>query len=366
MNNELRNNLLKRYVTPGDKIAFSSRRAIAKELKSTQDQANKDILSYNDAYTLHREYKKPRTYNPYFSYLPRDQVQCDLIDMHLLSDKNDSYNFILVCTDIFSRKAWVRPLKSKTGLETATNLRDILLEMEPFLPKSILFDHGKEFLNQHVKKLLEERNIKVILPGSQIKAAYAEVFNKSFQKLIYRDMTHRQSYRYIDYLQDILKTYNNTEHTSLGFIFSPNEAEIPENIQKVRQIQITNRSNLIIKGGRMKAKFKVGDKVRIQKEKGVFDRGYKETSNPEYFEIVNINHRLPIITYTIRSLDRNDIIIGGYYAEELQLVQGDVYKIEKVIKSRKVKGKEKEFLIKWLHFGPQHNSWIKQSDMYNI
>lgn len=361
--NELRNDILKRYVTPGDKIAFSSRRAIAKETNSTQNQANKDILSYNDAYTLHREYKRPRIYNPYFAYLPRDQVQCDLIDMQNLSDKNEGYKYILVCVDIFSRKAWVRPLISKQGLITAKSMADILLEMDPFLPKCMLFDHGKEFLNQFVQKLLDEKNIKVLLPGSQIKAAYAERFNRSFQSIVYRDMSHRQSYRYIDYLQDNLKTYNNTEHSSFNFLFSPNEAEMPENIQKVRQIQITNRSDIIFKGKQMKAKFKVGDKVRIQKEKGVFDRGYKETSNPEYFEIVSINHRLPVITYTIRSLDRNDVIVGGYYAEELQLVQGDVYKIEKVLKSRKVKGKEKEFFIKWLHFGPQHNSWIKQSDL---
>jgi len=363
--NRFHNNILRRYVTPGEDIAFSSRKTIAKEANLTQEQANQDILSHNYSYTLHREYKSPRTYNPYFSYRPRDQVQCDLIDMQKLSDMNGGYKYILVCIDIFSRKAWARPLASKQGLLTANNMFDIFLEMEPFLPKTILFDRGKEFLNQHVAKLLAEKNIKVILPGSYIKASLAERYNKTFQSLLYRSMTERQSYNYVNTLQHFVKTYNKRMHSAFNNLFSPETAELPENIQSIRQIQINNRSKTIIKGRQMRPKFKIGDKVRIQKEKGVFDRGYNETSSEEYFEVIAVNHRLPIITYTLRSLDKNDVIIGGYYAEELQLVQGEVYKIEKIIKSRKGK-KGKEHYVKWLHFGPQHNSWVNEKDVSRV
>ena len=39
----------------------------------------------------------------------------DLLDIHQYARQNKGYKFILVVLDIFSRFAWVRPLKNKTG-----------------------------------------------------------------------------------------------------------------------------------------------------------------------------------------------------------------------------------------------------------
>lgn len=84
---------------------------------------------------------------------------------------------------------------------------------------------------------------------------------------------------------------------------------------------------------------------------------YNETFNQEYFEIIEINTDLPIVSYKIKSLNTDEIIKGSFYNEELQLVKGDVYKIEKILEE-KGRGKNKQYLVKWLNFDTKHNSWI--------
>ena len=39
----------------------------------------------------------------------------DLADMQYLKEYNDGYRYLLVCIDVFSKYAWLVPIKSKTG-----------------------------------------------------------------------------------------------------------------------------------------------------------------------------------------------------------------------------------------------------------
>ena len=70
--------------------------------------------------------------------------------------------------------------------------------------------------------------------------------------------------------------------------------------------------------------------------------------------------------YEIGDLE-GEPIIGKFYEEELSCVdkKDDVYKVEKIIKRKRVKGK-KMVLFKWLGYDSKHNSWIPESDIQNI
>jgi Chromo (CHRromatin Organisation MOdifier) domain len=50
----------------------------------------------------------------------------------------------------------------------------------------------------------------------------------------------------------------------------------------------------------------------------------------------------------------------GFYAEELQPinVKDAVYKIEKVLRKRKLKNGKTQLFVKWLGWDDTHNSWI--------
>ena len=52
----------------------------------------------------------------------------DLMDVHRYARVNRGYKYILVVLDVFSRFAWARPLKTKTGAEVANAFQDIFRE----------------------------------------------------------------------------------------------------------------------------------------------------------------------------------------------------------------------------------------------
>ena len=66
--------------------------------------------------------------------------------------------------------------------------------------------------------------------------------------------------------------------------------------------------------------------------------------------------------YTLKDLN-NENIEGTFYTEELQkVVQDNSFEIEKVLRTRKVKG-VKQLFVKWLGYSDKFNSWILESDL---
>jgi hypothetical protein len=357
--------VLKRYTTPGDPIAFSSRNVLKRILKKNVSDVNKDVLSYNYSYPLHRSTKRPN-YNPYVNIrYPRQQIQCDLLDVSKFANSNQGVRNLLVCIDCFSRFIWVKPLKTKTAVEVVSVFKELIEEWSPELPKQLTVDQGLEFRNSKFKQLMQLNNIKIFHPTSEGKAVYVERVNQTLQLLIYRYLTEKQTRKYIDVLQDLVKTYNTRPHRSLAN-HPPYEAVKDENVHFFRRVEQNRIAPIVHKNLRLsrmsKNKFKVGDVVRIRKWKNVFDRGYKQTFSNLYYKIHRILDSLPTVTYELVSLHDNEVVRGGFYPNELQLVKGDIYKVEKVIKTERRKGKLRHF-VKWLHFGNEHNSWVEDEDL---
>ena len=70
-------------------------------------------LQSKDTYTLHKpvQYNFPR--NRLIVTGTDDQWQADLVDMSSLARFNKGYKFLLTCIDVFSKFAWVVPLKTR-------------------------------------------------------------------------------------------------------------------------------------------------------------------------------------------------------------------------------------------------------------
>ncbi len=68
-------------------------------------------------------------------------------------------------------------------------------------------------------------------------------------------------------------------------------------------------------------KFKVGDKVKISKQLGVFSRGYKPKWQPEVFEVKEVKKTSPYM-YVLKDA-KNETIIGSFYEDEMQLTVQD-------------------------------------------
>lgn len=363
--------ILLNYQTPGHPTAFSAPHSVYLYYgkKYPLDFIEK-TLRCNESFTLHKEYKRPKTYNPYYVYQRRQHFQGDLIDISALKEDNENITFLLVIIDCFSRKIWVMPLRRKTGLDTSQSIQAWLNEInapncfasDPFL----LVDSGKEFWNRHVQDTLSHVGLELRQAKNIVKAAICERVNKSLQVLIYKYLTHSGETRYIDKLPSLVNTYNNRKHRSLKYL-TPNQADNPMNAPTVRSVHLLRYSKINEKRHK-KPKYRVGDKVRVKtyaKAPSSARRAYLQQFHGEIFEIERIATRMPIPFYYLKSLNTEDSIEGGFYANELSKIEGNTFKIEKILRT-KGRGAQKKHLVKWKHFDEKWNSWILASAIQNV
>ena len=94
-----------------------------------------------------RKFKKRKVYSGF-----RDNIWgADLADMQLISKFNKGFRFLLCVIDIFSRHAWVIPLKDKKGVSIVNAFQKIL-DISERKPNKIWVDKGSEFYNSSFKK----------------------------------------------------------------------------------------------------------------------------------------------------------------------------------------------------------------------
>ena len=83
----------------------------------------------------------------------------DLADMQSLSKYNKGIKYLLRKIDLFSKYAWVIPLKDKKGTSVVNALQKIIVEGRN--PNKIWVDQGSEFYNQSFKDFLKINNIEM-------------------------------------------------------------------------------------------------------------------------------------------------------------------------------------------------------------
>ena len=139
---------------------------------------------------------------------------------------------------------------------------------------------------------------------------------------------------YLDALDQMVENYNDKVHSTIKM--TAKEASKGINRGKVyfNIIRKQNKSHTSIK-------YKKGDKVRISKYKRNFEKGYTPNWTEEIFTIDKINMTNPV-TYQVRDLN-NEKILGSFYTRELSPAKQNIFRIEKVIKKKKIK----MALVKW-------------------
>lgn len=351
------------YVKPGHSSAFSAPGNVARANNISYARARK-LLEEIDSYVTHREYKRPATFNPYFIYRRRELVQADLIDIASLRNLNRGVRYLLLIIDCFSRKIWVYPLRQKNAQTMRRALTLWLDEIGHPAPAVFSTDAGLEFRNAPVLNLLRQRGVDPQIATGTCKAAIAERANKTLQIILYKYMTENQTGRYLRELPDLVASYNRRGHRTLEYM-TPNAADLARNERRVRGIHAARYARV----KRKRVKFKLGQVVRIKFESKALSRqsrAYNPQFKGEYFVIRRINRRLPIPLFYLKSMNDNEIIEGGFYSNELTAARSDVFKIARVLAVRG-DGPNRQVLVRWLHFGPQWDLWIPETNirLYN-
>ena len=92
-----------------------------------------------------RKFEKGKVHSPF-----TDNIWCaDLTDMQLISKRNKRFRYLLCVIDIYSKYAWVIPLKDKKGI-TINAFKKILDESNR-KPNKIWVDKGGKSYNRSIK-----------------------------------------------------------------------------------------------------------------------------------------------------------------------------------------------------------------------
>ena len=176
----------------------------------------------------------------------------DLADMQLLSKYNKGIRFLLCVIDIFSKYAWVVPLKDKKSGSIVTAFQSILKQFNR-KPNKIWVDKVSEFYNASFKKWLQDNDIVMYSTNNEGKSIVAERFIRTLKSKICKYTTSISKSVYIDKLDDIVNEYNNTYHTTI----------------KIKPIDVKNNTyiNTDKETNDKDPKFKVGDHVSIKIQK---------------------------------------------------------------------------------------------------
>ena len=77
-------------------------------------------------------------------------------------------------------------------------------------------DKGTEFLNESFQQYLKKKNIEFYTANNEPKASVVKQVNRTLKSKLYRYFTAVNSLHHIDVLQELVDSYNNTYHRSLG------------------------------------------------------------------------------------------------------------------------------------------------------
>ena len=333
-------------------------RALQEKGKKLTEKDLKQWLKEDDLYQLHKPSRKSFPRRSIIVHGIDHLWQLDLSDVSSLKKYNGGNRFLLFAIDGFSKHAWVQPLKDKTG-SVLTEAMKRIFETSGRTPLHIQTDKGGEFVNRPFKELLKSKNVNFYTSqNEETKAAFVERLQRTFKTKMFRYFTDRNTLRYTDVLQDLMQSYNNTTHSSIGKkpaeVSRDNEAEVRAKLAEIWKRPPPKES---------KSSPQVGDHVRLSIARHPFRKGYLPQWTEEIFTVHKVLKTKPT-TYRLADL-QGEVIEGTFYVQELQKVpkkSDRVYRVEKILKTRR-RGRRKEFFVKWLGYPKNFNSWIREEDM---
>ena len=272
--------------------------------------------------------------------------QADLVEMIPYARENKGHKYMLTVIDIFSKFAWAVPIKSKTGNDVTAAMESVLKQGR--VPKNLHTDQGREFYNKNFQDLMKKYKINLYSTYSTLKASICERFNRTLKNKMWVQFSVQDSYKWLDILPELVTAYNNRKHRTIGMkpkdVNTANEKAV---LEKFTPHELRKK----------KAKFNVGDKIRVSKVKQLFEKGYTANWSTEIFTISRVSATNPV-TYHLKDY-RDEPIAGSFYEQELlKAKHPDVFLVEKVLKR-----KGNQVFVKWLGFDNMHNSWIEKSEI---
>ena len=276
-----------------------------------------EFLSQQYSHQIHKPIGRIKHYFPITSEHENQIVQIDLMDVSEISRVNAGVHFLLVCVDVFTRKAYVIPMKNKTTSSIIEAFTEFLRRIKGKVEK-ITCDFGSEFINKDFKKLCKENDIEIdyvnlnnhLIDHVGNRLGIVDSFIQKLRKLMNRYFDEYDTNKYIDVLDKLVNNINNTYNSGIKGIPNKPDKLLIEEIMTQKLFDALKHEN----------KFNVGDHVRCVVKKEFGQKG----AIPKWSKEI----------YTIKDIKGHSYVLDN----------GKVYKYYQLSKINNIQEKPKERL----------------------
>ena len=324
---------------------------VKKEFPSIKKSSVKAFLDKQIEQQLTKQQKKVDTNGHITAIAPNEVWQIDIFVMakygfdsnqvkphkkseYYNKDRNQGYNYIFACVDVFTRFAYAVKMKTKS-IEDTTSALEYIFKSSHNIPNVINSDNDASFLGSKFQALLNKHNIIHIenVKDDHHALGIIDNFAKRLKTTFTKIFLKNNSTNWVDYLEKIIHTYNHKPHSALEDLTPYEVDKNDENLSLVLQINQEKMNHKKITGIPNLVK---GDLVRLQIKKD-FKKGTEPKYSTEIYTVLKTQGKR-IKLDNGKEVIRNDLLKIPNDTER----PIDFNVIEKVNKKNKIDRKNKK------------------------
>jgi hypothetical protein len=277
---------------------FPAKAKLLKLAKETRPEITaKDVNDFLDAelaYQLLKETKDLASNSGHIvAYRSNEIWQMDIYDVSRYEKSNKGFKYMFAVVDVFTRFGYIIPMKNKDITSTTEALKEIIA-MNKTGPNLIMSDNDSSFMGEMFQKLLTSNNIHhdANAIGDHHALGIIDNFAKRIKRILTAQFLRTKNKTWIDNIQKIIRTYNNSKHSSIGN-FTPqqimnDDPEINELIFLVNLLKSKENGTA--------SDLQVGDLVRTR-----ITEGFRKGTDPRYSGHI----------HTVMKINGNNIILDN-------------------------------------------------------
>ena len=309
------------YYSPSTGLASATalyQRAKAAGLQVTKAQVSSFVKEQETDQVFLR--RKVKTHFPLVAHRLYGRLQLDLADISTLSRWNQGTHFLFCCIDVYSRFAWVLPLKSKGNAAVLGAFKTIIKQikaLDHFPPSQVDSDREASMMSRDYQAYCADNLItqKFLAVEDYKGTAVVDRFIRTLRELLNRYMVAHNTKSYLPALQDLVQNYNT--RTNQGIRSTPVNALNDPN-HETRYRGLVSKQIMKAKLAATKGDYqghKVGDRVRVLLRKTFFEKGTTKNWSSSIHTVESFRDGVYFATGRV----------GGYKVYELQAVRAVQY-----------------------------------------
>ena len=243
--------------------------------------------------------ERKKTLGKIVAYRPLSLIQMDIYVMAKYVKDNKGYKYILCMIDVFTRKVWAYKMKKKDNKNVQDSFKKFISDsnIKEYTPTILMSDNDSTFINKSFHEILEKNQIihQPNILDDHHALGLIDRFARTLKMILTRLFLQTKSTNWINYLDEIIKNYNNNGHSAIDYI-APNEvffepygsislkspSTLKKNFETIYNINYEKSLfNISI------SDIDVNDKVRI-KIKGQFRKGTEARYTDEVYTVKKV------------------------------------------------------------------------------